>query len=94
MERWLGQKTSVCSDVPLCNMLRKAASVQVVKEEGCYPGGRVHVELLPTEVYGPGCRRDFSLRRIDGGPLGEKDLNDHISKELLKVRCRCCITIL
>ncbi len=58
---------------------------QVVKEEGCYPNGRVHVDVLPTEVYGQGCHRDFSLRRIDS-VMGKKELKDHVDKELLKVR--------
>lgn len=65
---------------------------QVVHGDGCYPNGRVHVEVLPPEVHGEGCCRDFSLRRIEG-VLGEKELKEHVGKELLKVRARallCC----
>ena len=58
--------------------------LQAVREEGSYPGGRVHVVPLPEEVYGAGASRDFSIRRIEA-VLGEKELKEHLNKEMLKV---------
>ena len=57
------------------------------------------MELLPPEVHGQGCRRDFSLRRIEGGPLEEKEVAEGVTKELLKVRgqgacsAACCVSV-
>lgn len=56
----------------------------MVKEEGAYANGRVHVDLLPEEVHGPGCTRDFLLRRLDA-KLAEEELQEHLAKELSKV---------
>ena len=57
---------------------------QAVREEGAYANGRVHVELLPPEVYGAGCEKAISLRRLDG-VLSEAEQQEHTQKELLKV---------
>lgn len=57
---------------------------QVVRGEGSYPGGRVHVELLPAEVHGEGYQRDLSMRRIEA-VLGDKEIKEHCAKEMLKV---------
>lgn len=60
-------------------------SGQAVREEGGYANGRVHVELLPTEVYGAACEKQFSLRRLEV-VLTEAEQQEHLAKELLKVR--------
>ena len=59
-------------------------AVQSVREEGSYANGRVHVELLPAEVYGPACEKQFSLRRL-GAVLKEAEAEEHLQKEMLKV---------
>ena len=58
--------------------------MQSVREEGSYANGRVHVELLPAEVYGPACEKQFSLRRL-GAVLTEAETDEHLQKEMLKV---------
>lgn len=57
---------------------------QVVREEGAYANGRATLELLPPEVYGPGCEKQFSLRRLEA-VLGEAEQAEHLAKEMLKV---------
>ena len=58
--------------------------LQVVLEDGTYPGGRLTVQPLPEQVHGKGTLRTLSLRRIQGIP-SEADAQDHIERELLKV---------
>lgn len=57
---------------------------QVVKEEGCYANGRVHVELLPSEVHGLACEKTFSLRRLEAG-LAEAEVEEYVRAQLMKV---------
>ncbi|PRW58303.1 Structural maintenance of chromosomes flexible hinge domain-containing 1 [Chlorella sorokiniana] len=57
---------------------------QATKEEGAYANGRVHVELLPAEVYGAGCEKQFSLRRLEA-VLSEVEQQEHLQREMLKV---------
>ena len=56
----------------------------MVREEGAYANGRATLELLPPEVYGPGCEKQFSLRRLEA-VLGEAEQAEHLAKEMLKV---------
>lgn len=58
--------------------------MQATKEEGAYANGRVHVELLPAEVYGGGCEKQFSLRRLEA-VLSEAEQQEHMQREMLKV---------
>lgn len=64
-----------------------APHLQATKEEGAYANGRVHVELLPAEVYGAGCEKQFSLRRLEG-VLTEAEQQEHVQREMLKVGAR------
>lgn len=57
---------------------------QAVREEGSYANGRLHVELLPPEVYGPACEKQYSLRRMEA-VLSEAEEAEHVQKELLRV---------
>jgi len=57
---------------------------QAVREDGAYANGRVHIALLPEELYGAGCEKQFSLRRLEA-VLTEAEQQEHLSKELLKV---------
>jgi hypothetical protein len=57
---------------------------QAVREEGSYANGRLHVELLPPEVYGPACEKRYSLRRMEA-VLSEAEEAEHVQKELLRV---------
>ena len=63
--------------------------MQAVREEGAYANGRVHVELLPAEVYGAACEKQFSLRRLEGA-LTEVEEREHLQKEMLKVGALLC----
>lgn len=44
----------------------------------------MHVELLPAEVYGAGCEKQFSLRRLEG-VLSDAEQQEHVQREMLKV---------
>lgn len=57
---------------------------QLAKDEGCYANGRLHVELLPPEVFGPACEKTFSLRRLEA-ILTEAEAEEHIAGQLKKV---------
>lgn len=57
---------------------------QAVREEGAYANGRVHVQLLPEELYGAGCEKQFSLRRLEA-VLSEAEQAEHLQREMLKV---------
>jgi hypothetical protein len=59
--------------------------MQAVRAEGSYSNGRLHIELLPTAVYGPATEKQFSLRRLDA-VLSEAEQEEHMQKELLRVR--------
>lgn len=62
------------------------STLQAVREEGAYANGRLHIELIPAEVYGPSCEKQFSLRRLEA-VLSEAEQQDHLQKELLRVGC-------
>jgi hypothetical protein len=59
--------------------------VQAVREEGAYPNGRLHLELLPAQLYGPACEKQYSLRRLEA-VLSEEEAQEHLQKELQRVR--------
>jgi len=51
-----------------------------------YASGSVVVRQLPPEVHGGAAERMVSLRRLDGGALGEAELARHVAHELEKAR--------
>lgn len=53
---------------------------QVVREEGCYANGRVHVHQLPETVYGGKIPKIFSLRRLEG-VIAKPDIEEHCKRE-------------
>ncbi len=53
-----------------------------------YANGRVTVRPLPEEVHGTSAERTLPLRRLEGGPVEQQELDEHLAKELLKVLCR------
>ncbi|KAL4443930.1 hypothetical protein ABPG75_011667 [Micractinium tetrahymenae] len=57
---------------------------QAVREDGAYANGRVHIELLPAELHGSACEKQFSLRRVDA-VLSEAEQQEYLAKEMLKV---------
>lgn len=85
-----GQHCNVCvlpTQRPSMHARSAAPYLQATKEEGAYANGRVHVELLPAEVYGAGCEKQFSLRRLEG-VLTEAEQQEHVQREMLKVGAR------
>jgi len=63
-----------------------AERVQAVRSEGVYANGSVTVRPLPEEVHGPNAERIAPLRRLEGGPVSQQDLEEYLAKEMLKVR--------
>lgn len=57
----------------------------MVREDGAYANGRVHIELLPAELHGSGCEKQFSLRRIEA-VMSEAEQLEYLAKEMLKAR--------
>ena len=57
-----------------------------MRDEGAYANGRLHVELLPAQLYGAACEKQFSLRRLEA-VLTEAEQQEHLQKEMLKVWC-------
>lgn len=56
---------------------------QVVREEGAYANGQVHIELLPAELHGSACKKQFSLRRVEE-VMSETEQQDYLAREMLK----------
>lgn len=56
----------------------------VVRQEGAYASGRVHLQLLPAEVYAENNLHTFSLRRVDC-ILSEEQVTNYATKELGKL---------
>lgn len=55
----------------------------MVREDGAYANGRVHIELLPAELHGSACEKQFGIRRIEA-VLSEEEQEEHLARELLK----------
>lgn len=56
----------------------------VVRQEGAYANGRVHLQLLPAEVYNETNLHTFSLRRVDC-ILTDEQVQSYTAKELGKL---------
>lgn len=56
-----------------------------VREEGVYANGFLTVQPMPLEVHGPQARKSLPIRRIEK-VLEDNDMEDHVFKELQKVR--------
>lgn len=50
-----------------------------------YANGSVTVRPLPEEVHGTAAERTLPLRRLDGGPVEQREVDEYLGKELLKV---------
>lgn len=76
-----------CSDKGVRAVMRslRFSPLQAVRAEGVYANGRVTVRPLPEEVHGTSAERTLPLRRLEGGPVEQQELDEHLAKELLKV---------
>lgn len=62
---------------------------QIVQAEGHFSGGSVTVRALPLEVLGPDNMHTWPLRRLEG-LVTAQELEEHVGRELAKVRRCCC----
>ena len=83
---WAARPAGCCSPPAQPNLW--PSPPQATRDEGAYANGRVHIELLPAEVYGTGCEKQFSLRRLEA-VLSEAEQQEHLQREMLKARGWC-----
>ena len=50
-----------------------------------YANGSITVRPLPEEVHGTAAERTLPLRRLEGGPVEQREVDECLAKELLKV---------
>ena len=62
--------------------------LQAVRGKGIYANGHVTVRPLPAGIYGEAAERTAPLRRLEGCALSQRELDDHLAKERIKVRDR------